>query len=59
MINRVLNGAVVVTVLVALTQTVGALPVPPGPPNAPDASATVTLMGMACAGFAVLRKFRR
>jgi uncharacterized lipoprotein YajG len=56
MINRVLDGVVAVALLVALTQTASALPVPP---PAPDASSTATLMGVAFAGLAMTRRFRR
>jgi hypothetical protein len=56
-INRVLDGAVVVTLLVALTQTASAFP--PPITTAPDASSTVALMGVAFAGLAVIRRLRR
>ncbi len=58
MINRVLDGALVVTLLVALTQTASSTPLPP-PGNAPDAGSTAALMGVACAGLAFIRRFRR
>jgi hypothetical protein len=53
-INRLLDGAIVVTLLAALTQTAGATPV-----AAPDAGSTMGLMGVACAGLAAIRRFRR
>ena len=58
MINRVLEGAVVVTLLAALTQTASAGATPP-PSNAPDAGSTAALMSVACAGLAIIRRFRR
>jgi hypothetical protein len=57
MINRVLDGVVIVALLVAFTQTASALPQPL--PTAPDASSTATLMGVAFAGLAMIRKLRR
>ena len=54
MINRLLNGAIFVTLLAALTQTASALPKP-----LPDAGSTASLMGVACAGLMVIRRFRR
>jgi hypothetical protein len=53
-INRLLDGAVFVTLLAALTQTASAFPKP-----LPDASSTASLMGVACAGLMIIRRFRR
>ena len=55
-INRVLNGTLLVMLLGALTQTASALPLPP---TAPDAGSTALLMGIACAGLAMVKRFRR
>lgn len=57
MINRVLDGAVVVALLVTLTQTASAFPPPIA--TAPDASSTTALMAVACAGLAIIRRLRR
>jgi hypothetical protein len=56
-INRLLDGAIVATLLAAVTQTATAV----GPPlgTTPDATSTSILMGVACAGLAVIRRFRR
>jgi hypothetical protein len=56
LINRVLDGAVIVTLLAAFTLTANAVP---GGFSAPDASSTIGLMSAACAGLAILRRFRR
>jgi len=55
-INRVLEGAVVVTLLVSLTQAASALP-PPKPTS--ESSSTPALMGVASAGLAIIRSLRR
>jgi hypothetical protein len=52
MMTRFLDGAILVTLLAALTQTASATPVP-------DAGSTATLMGLACAGLVAIRRFRR
>jgi hypothetical protein len=53
-INRLLDGSIVVTLLAALTQTASATP-----NGIPDASSTIGLMSIACAGLTVIRRFRR
>ncbi|MGA2174530.1 MAG: VPDSG-CTERM sorting domain-containing protein [Verrucomicrobiota bacterium] len=53
-ITRLLDGAIFVTLLAALTQTASAKPHP-----LPDASSTSALFGLACAGLAAIRRFRR
>lgn len=54
MIKRVLDAAILLTLLVTLTQTASALPTP-----LPDAGSTAALMGVACAGLVLIRRFRR
>jgi hypothetical protein len=54
--KRVLNAAILVTLLVALTQTATAKP---KPLTTPDAGSTACLMGVACAGLAMIRRIRR
>jgi hypothetical protein len=53
-INRLLDSAILVTLLGALTQTASAVP-----SGLPDAGSTIGLMGVACAGLAAIRRFRR
>jgi len=52
--KRVLDAALLVTLLGALTQTASALPSP-----LPDANSTAGLMVVAFGGLAVIRRFRR
>jgi hypothetical protein len=49
-ISRLLDGAIVVTLLAALTQTASARFSP-----LPDASSTCALMGVVCAGLVLVR----
>jgi hypothetical protein len=53
-ITKLLNGAIFVTLLAAVTQTAGAIP-----PPLPDAGSTRLLMVIACAGLVAFRRFRR
>jgi hypothetical protein len=54
--KHVLNAAFLITLLAALTETVSAK----GSPLAtPDAGSTACLMGIACAGLVMARRFRR
>jgi hypothetical protein len=55
-IVRLLNGAVFMTLMAALTQTASALPLPS---STPDASSTANLMGVAFAGLVAIRRFSR
>jgi hypothetical protein len=52
-IVRLLNGAIVVTLISAMTQTASALP------SLPDAGSTMSLMGLACAALVAIRRFLR
>jgi len=52
-IKGLLNGAIVVTLLAAVTQTASALP------TVPDAASTASLMGLACAGLVAIRRIVR
>jgi hypothetical protein len=54
--KQVLNGAILLAVLAAFTQTASALPKPVG---TPDAASTAGLMTVVCAGLVVVRRFRR
>lgn len=54
--KRVLDVAVLLAILTAITQTANATP-PPLP--TPDAGSTAGLLGAAFAGLALLRRFRR
>jgi hypothetical protein len=53
-LKRVLDSAILITLLAALTQTASAKGKP-----LPDAGSTAALMGIACAGLAIIRRFRR
>jgi hypothetical protein len=53
--KRVLNVAILMTLLAATTQIVSARV----HSTAPDAGSTSLLMAMACAGLAVIRRFKR
>ena len=53
--KRVLGAAVLMTLLIAVTQTASAHV----PTQVPDMGSTSTLMGIACAGLAVIRRFKR
>jgi hypothetical protein len=56
MIAKLLNGAIIVTAVAAMTQIAGAIP----PGNlVPDAGSASVLMGVACAGLVAIRRFRR
>jgi hypothetical protein len=57
-IKQVLTVAVVAVAVAALTQTAGATP-HPLVPTAPDAGSSAGLLGLACAGLAMIRKIRR
>jgi diacylglycerol kinase len=50
--KQILNAAIVMTLLVAITQTASARAA-----FAPDAGSTSVLMGMACAGLIAVRRF--
>ena len=54
-IYRLLDGAIVVALLAALTQTASA--VPPG--NVPDASSTACLLGLAGTALVAIRRLVR
>ncbi len=56
MFKRVLDGAILLTLLAVLTQTASALP---KPVSSPDAASIAGLMSAVCAGLVALRRFRR
>jgi hypothetical protein len=52
--KRILDGAILLTLLAAATQNASALPKP-----VPDAASTAGLMSVVCAGLVAIRRFRR
>jgi hypothetical protein len=54
LIKNLLTGAMLVTLLAALTQTANATP-----HAVPDGNSTCLLMGVVCTGLAAIRKFVR
>jgi len=53
--KRVLDAAILITLLAAITQTAGAHV----PTSSPDAGSTALLMTIACAGLVAVRRFKR
>jgi hypothetical protein len=53
LVKRLLNGAIVITLLAAITQTANARLV------LPDAASTSSLVGIACCGLVAIRRFLR
>jgi hypothetical protein len=54
-VHRLLDGAILIAVLAALTQTASATP----PPPAPDASSTACLFGLAGTALVAIRRLVR
>jgi hypothetical protein len=55
-IKSLFNGAILVTLLAAVAQTVSASP---SPLTTPDGGSTTAIVGLVCAGLVVVRKYVR